>query len=302
MASEEGGGPPSAPASAPYEFVRAPRMLGAMVASTVGYRSEGAVPQLHRGLPGPHLTLIFSLQGPVVGGDTPEQALGDPAYREEIIVGGLQQRPSYIAQPSDEAGVQLAVHPLAARALLGVPAAELTETANRGAAVLGRSAVYVHERLRECAGWDERFAVLTRYLRGRALDGGQRAEVRPELAEAWTWMARRGGTGPLDEMARHVGLSRRQLTTVFHREVGMGPKQVSRLMRFDRARQEIVRAVAGEAHRDLSEIAARCGFCDQSHLVRDFRQYTGLSPSGWISEERRNIQAGGHRGGEEWGA
>lgn len=303
MALSGGGGKASAPpTAAPYEFVRAPRTLGAMVASTVGYRSEGADPQLHRGLPAPYLTLIFSLEGPVVAGDTPEQARGAHAQREEIIVGGLHQRPVYIAQSSRETGVQLAVHPLAARALFGMPAAELTQATTHGASVLGRSAVEIHERLRERTSWDERFAIITEYLRRRAGDEGRRAGVRAEVAEAWEWMARRSGAGSLDAMARHVAMSRRQLTTLFQREVGASPKQINRLMRFERARQEVTRAVAGEAAPDLSEIAARCGFYDHSHLVRDFRQYTGLSPSGWIREELRNIQAGGHRNGEEWDA
>ncbi|OEU87463.1 transcriptional regulator [Streptomyces abyssalis] len=280
-----------------------------MVASTVGYRSEDAAPQLHRGLPAPWLTLIFSLEGPVVGGDTPDQALGAQAYREEIIVGGLHQRPAYIVQPSRQTGVQLAVHPLAARALFGMPTAELRQSAGDGASILGRPAVEVHERLRESGSWDGRFAILTGYLRQKAEDSGRRAEVRPEVAEAWRWMACHRGAGSLDAMARHVALSRRQLTTLFRREVGAGPKQVSRLMRFERARQEVASAVAeepaagraaGEAALDLSEIAARCGFYDHSHLVRDFQHYTDLSPSGWIAEERRNIQAGGHRNGEEW--
>ncbi|WP_314175039.1 helix-turn-helix transcriptional regulator [Streptomyces winkii] len=323
MAFDEGGEKTAVPpGAASYEFVRGPRTLGAMVASTVGYRSEGAAPQLHRGLPAPYLTLIFSLDGPVVGGDTPEQARGEHAYREEIIVGGLHQRPVYIAQPSRETGVQLAVHPLAARALFGMPAAELTLTAGDGASLLGRSAVDVHELLRERESWGERFSILTEYLRRRALDQGRRAEVRPEVAEAWRWMTCHRGAGSLDEMARHVALSRRQLTTLFRREVGAGPKQINRLMRFERARQEVTCAVAGGGGRrragvlplaslggpppglqgpgGLSEIAARCGYYDHSHLVRDFRQYTGLSPSGWVAEEHRNIQAGGHRNGEEW--
>jgi AraC-like DNA-binding protein len=270
-----------------------------MVASTVGYQSEDAVPQLHRGLPAPYLTLIFSLDGPVVGGETPEHARGSDAYRTEIVVGGLHQRPAYIAQPSHEAGVQMAVHPLAARALLGMPASELTQMAGDGAEVLGMSAVYVHERLREQRSWAQRFEILTAYLRRRAENARRRAEVRPEVAEAWKWMAWYRGAGSLDGMARHVALSRRQLTTLFRQEVGASPKQVSRLMRFERARQEVTSAVAGGVPPDLSEIASRCGFYDHSHLVRDFQQYTGLSPTGWIAEEHRNIQAGGHRNGEE---
>ncbi|RAJ69884.1 helix-turn-helix protein [Streptomyces sp. Amel2xB2] len=300
MASgRRGGQPPSASqGDASYEFVRAPRTLGAMVASTIGYRSEGAEPQLHRGLPSPYLTLIFSFDGPVIGGESPEHARGRDAYREEIVVGGLHQRPVYILQPARECGVQLAVHPMAARALFGAPASELTRMSEAGA-LLGRPAVELHERMRELSGWDERFDLLTSYLRRRAEDQGRRAEVRPEVAEAWTWMARHRGAGSLDGMARHVALSRRQLTTLFRRETGASPKQISRLMRFERARHEVTVTVAGGAPPDLSRIAARCGYYDHSHLVRDFRQYTGLSPSGWIGEERRNIQAGGHRNGED---
>ncbi|MEU1950156.1 AraC family transcriptional regulator, partial [Streptomyces sp. NPDC020125] len=76
-----------------HEFVRAGaglgQGLGGMVVTAVGYRSQGIPPTLHRGLPSPYLTLIFSLEGPVVGGVTPEQARGPGASRTEIVVGGL---------------------------------------------------------------------------------------------------------------------------------------------------------------------------------------------------------------------
>ena len=269
-----------------------------MVASTVGYTSRDAAPQIHRGLPSPHLTLIFSLDGPVVTGTSAAHALGKDAYRSETVVGGLHQRPVYIAQPSRETGVQLAVHPLAARALLGMPAVELTHAAD-GVAVLGASAHLACERLREQDSWSERFETVTAYLRKRHEEAGRRAEVRPELAAAWRWMAWHRGAGSLDGMAQHVSMSRRQLTTLFQREVGASPKQISRLMRFEHAQGMLRRAVAEGTPWDLSQLAVRCGFYDHSHLVRDFQQYTGLSPSGWLAEERRNIQAPDVVEGEE---
>ena len=95
----------------------------------------------------------------------------------------------------------------------------------------------------------------------------------------------------MDGLAAHVGLSSRQLTTLFGREVGLAPKQVSRLMRFGYARQRIVAGVRRGVRSDLAAIAADCGYYDQSHLDRDFAQYVGLSPTAWIAEERRNLQA-----------
>ncbi|MGW5445373.1 helix-turn-helix domain-containing protein [Streptomyces asiaticus] len=288
------------------EFVRARAGLGCglggMVVSAVGYRSHGIPPTLHRGLPSPYLTLIFSLDGPVVGGVTPEQARGPGASRTEIVVGGLHQRPAYIVQPGREAGVQLAVHPLAARTLLGLPAGALAsddDLVTSGTDVLGKRAAHIRERLCEQQTWEDRFATLGAYLRERAAEGEDKTPVRSEVGEAWAWLARHRGAGTMTGLAEHVALSPRRLTSVFQAETGLSPKQAARLMRFQHARNTVVRAVAAGRTPDLARVAADCGYFDHSHLVRDFRQYTGVSPTAWLAEECRNIQAGGHLYGEE---
>ncbi|QDQ11166.1 AraC family transcriptional regulator [Streptomyces spectabilis] len=284
------------------EFVRAPLPpeQGGKVVSAVGYRTSGERPGLHRGLPSPYLTLIFSLDGPVVSGSTAEQATGPDAVRTDIVVGGLHQSPAYVVQPEHQAGIQLAVHPLAARSLLGLPAAELTGVlVTDGTDVLGRIAADVRERLCAADGWDERFACLNAYLARRAADAERLGPVRPEVAEAWAWLARHRGAGTLRGLAAHVALSERRLSALFRAETGVTPKQAARLMRFEHAKARMVRAVVAGAPADLARVAADCGYYDHSHLVRDFRQYTGASPSVWLAEECRNIQAGGHRGGED---
>ena len=116
---------------------QAPRLLGSLVPATVGYAATGLETRIHRGLPSPYLTFIFSLDGPVVTGETPAQAYGPDAQRHDVLVGGLVSRPAYVVQPATQAGVQLAVHPLAARALFGMPARELGVLAADGRDVLG---------------------------------------------------------------------------------------------------------------------------------------------------------------------
>ncbi|MFC7302964.1 helix-turn-helix domain-containing protein [Streptomyces monticola] len=270
------------------------------VVSAVGYRVAGQRPGVHLGLPSPFLTLVFSLDGPVCTGVTPRQALGDDAVRTDIVVGGLHQSPAYVEQPEHQAGIQLAVHPLAARALLGLPAAELTgEIVVSGTDVLGAAGAEVRERMLEQDGWEERFATLSGYLRARAAAAEDAAGVRPEIAEAWAWLVRHRGAGTLSGLAAHVALSPRRLTTLFRAETGLSPKQAAGLMRFEHAKTTVVRGVARGAVPELARVAVDCGYYDHSHLVRDFRRYTGLSPTGWLAEECRNIQAGGHMNGEE---
>ncbi len=277
-----------------YEYRAAPPLLGPLVPATVGYATIEPETRIHRGLPSPYLTFIFSLEGPVVAGETIEDAYGPAAHSHDVLVGGLVARPAYVVQPTSQAGVQLAVHPLAARAVFGMPTRELGVLAGDGGDVLGPEVRRVSEQLRAADTWPDRFNLLQRYLRHR-VDNDRFGHPRAELVEAWTWMTRFRGTGSMDGMARHVHLSGRQLRTLFDREVGMSPKQVSRLMRFDHAKQAIIEAVDAGGALDLTAIAVRTGFYDHAHLDRDFAALTGTSPTGWLTEERRNIQAGGHR-------
>ena len=272
-------------------WIDVPQLMPGVVASAVGYDLTALTPGVHRGLPSPYLTFIYSLSGPIVSGESLAQLGSRQAYRTEVLLGGLHQRPAYVEQPVQQAGIQLAVHPLAARALFGVPACELTQLAGDATDVLGSSAARLQQRLAEMPSWGERMALLQQDLRRRVEAQERRTPVRAEVREAWVWMARHRGTGSMDGLAAHVGLSSRQLTTLFGREVGLAPKQLSRLMRFASARQRIVAGVRRGVRSDLAAIAADCGYYDQSHLDRDFAQYVGLSPTAWIAEERRNLQA-----------
>ena len=82
--------------------------------------------------------------------------------------------------------------------------------------------------------------------------------------------------GQLAEVARQVNLSVSQLERSFTRHVGVGPKLL--------ARQTRVSALAAEAMTQQRPgwawLAAKYGYADQAHLARDFRELTGLTPSG----------------------
>ena len=88
-------------------------------------------------------------------------------------------------------------------------------------------------------------------------------------------------------LADEVGWSARHLSGRFGGELGFSPKTAARVVRFDRAR----RALAAAPH-SVAAVAAACGYYDQSHFVRDFREFAGCSPTTWLAEEFRIVQAG----------
>lgn len=273
-------------------LVTAPADPSGALISTVGYKSERERPVDHLGLPSPFLTFIVTLDEPVViaasGGD---RRLG-------VVVAGLFTRPETIRMPRRQSGVQAAVHPLAARRLFGLPAAELAGLSLEGEEVLGAAAPRLRERLAEAADWSERFRVLADEMPlapGRDVGRGP----RPEVTEAWRLLAASRGQIRIGELADRVFVSRRRLSTLFGDELGITPKEVARTMRFTHAVARVGGGVrAGTL--DLAAVAAACGYSDQSHLDREFRGFAGTSPSGWIAEEFPNIQAGGHRYAREW--
>lgn len=80
----------------------------------------------------------------------------------------------------------------------------------------------------------------------------------------------------------------RHLQSKFRIETGLTPKQAARVIRFDRARH----AFACAPHTTVATIAATHGYADQAHLDREFQALAGCSPTTWLAEEFRNIQAG----------
>jgi AraC-like DNA-binding protein len=249
--------------------------LREFVDSYVGYRQAGGAPALHRGLPSPSMTLIFTLAGTF-----------------ETLVGGLHSAPAIISHDGRQSGIQLGLSPLGARTLLGVPAGEIADLDLSADELLGPVAGEVQDRLRCAGNWPDRFAILDEVLLARVAGSGRVAGVSAEISYAWRRLLDSGGGVPVGALAAETGWSDRYLRTRFREQIGLGPKAAARVIRFDRARHELqARAEAGRPLA-LAGLAASAGYFDQAHLDRDFGLLAGCSPSRWVTEEFRNFQAG----------
>jgi AraC-like DNA-binding protein len=245
-----------------------------------GYRDVDVAPTVHRGLPSPYLTLIVTLDDPLVLAAHPGP--GTPPGSYDVLVGGLHTVPALITHDGRQSGIQLALSPLGARALLNLPAGELASVDVPGAEVLGPLAAQLRQRVREADSWAARFAVLDELL-SRRLDA--QAAPRPEVVRAWRRLVGTRGAIAVGVLAREVGWSPRYLGRQFGVEIGLGPKTAARVARFDAARRLLQTRFAQGRDWDLAGVAARCGYFDQAHLDRDFAEFAGCPPSRWLREE-----------------
>lgn len=138
------------------------------------------------------------------------------------------------------------------------------------AALWGKPATELRDRLCAVATPGERFAVLERTLTARLARAANRHRAVPAALAAFE----HPGVS-VREVAGRVGLCQRRFIRVFAAEVGLTPKLYSRVRRFQRARTLAERGAAP----DWARVAAECGYFDQAHLIRDFRAFAGLNPT-----------------------
>jgi AraC-like DNA-binding protein len=250
-----------------------------------GYRQEGVEPARHRGLPSPYLTLIITLDDPLTVAAHPDARQAPAEY--DTLLGGLHTTPALITHEGRQSGIQVGLKPLGARALLGLPAGELASLDFHAGEVLGQVASEVQERVRAAAGWSERFAIIDQVLLQR-LEPARGAP--PAVVLAWRTLLASGGSVTVRQLTREVGWSGRHLQERFREEVGLTPKAAGRVIRFDLARRKLQNQAARGDLRSLADLAADCGYFDQAHLARDFRDLAGAPPSQWLADEFRNVQ------------
>src|SRR5581483_9098980 len=139
----------------------APPLRG-LIAAYHGYQHEDLPPGHHRGMPSPYLTLIVTLDDPLVIARHPDPRASPGEYL--TLAGGLHTAPALISFDGRMSGVQLAVSPLAARPLFGLPAGELANVDVEATELLGATAMELHERIREAPEWQARFEIMDSLL------------------------------------------------------------------------------------------------------------------------------------------
>jgi AraC-like DNA-binding protein len=206
--------------------------------------------------------------------------LGVDGERLSTLVGGLGDTCQVIEHDGFMRGVQVDVTPLAARMLFGVPMHELARRSVALADVLGREADELDERLDDARTWDERFAIVDQALTRRLADA---APSPPDVAWAWRRLQATSGRQTIGGLASALGCSRKHLAARFRDHVGLPPKLVARTFRFRRAAELLA------AGTPLDELAHACGYYDQSHLDRDFRELAGTTPSAYRADPRARV-------------
>jgi AraC-like DNA-binding protein len=171
---------------------------------------------------------------------------------------------------------------------LGIAATELTDSHANLEDLWGRQAAELRSKPCEAHTVRDRFQILHEVLINRIHPVPNQY---PAVEFALRQFDTVGRCSSIRQVAAELGLSQRRFIELFAIQVGLTPKLLCRILRFQRARALATRngglqSAAGECEPapeiEWADIAIACGYYDQAHFINDFRSLSGVSPSEYV--------------------
>lgn len=239
--------------------------LAGLVAGAVGMSEHATSPVLRRQPAGTLVPLVVSWGDPL---EVVSLSTGAGADTYGSFVAGLMPGHASTRFDRSQQCLQMYLTPLGVQRILGVPGSEVASRVV-GLADVAPGLTHLPDRLASAGSWHERFTLAYDALLHLAARGRE-----PDDVVAWAWheIALSGGQVRVGDLVRRSGWSHRHLTSRFAEQVGLTPKAVAGIVRFERAYGDLGR-------RPLAEVAARHGYADQSHLSREVLRLAGATPA-----------------------
>lgn len=213
--------------------------------------------------------LIVNLGAPIAitGGDGGVLRL----QAGEAFAAGAHLRPALSHSEGTQAGMHVFLPLATLRRLLGTPMDRLVDRVVPLDALLGAESRNLGARLCEAKDRGASVALLDAAL---AHGLATTAQLAPQQRHALHLLRTRPGRD-ISEIARDIGWSGKHLASRVKDAVGIGPRCFRRLLRFQTLTAMIGRHAGAP---DWAGLALDAGYCDQPHMVREFREFSGMTP------------------------
>lgn len=220
-----------------------------------------------RVLPDGCLEWIFHL------GASFERHLPDGSWEQQprsFLVGQLTRH--LLLQPVGWPSVMgVRFRPGGAYRLLPFPLIELTDQTIHTADVWRQEGSAIEDAVFNAKTDSERVRLVEAFL----LRQLSYVDPRPRFEATVAQIIESGGQTRVDQLAERVGFSARQLEREFRVSIGLSPKSFARIIRF----QNLLRIVGEGMLQEWADVALAVGYSDQPHMVREFRAFTGQTPT-----------------------
>jgi AraC-like DNA-binding protein len=202
-----------------------------------------------------------------------------PSVRSALI--GQQSVVSHRHVGKEFLMVQIVFQPGGLYRMTGIPTIDLNNQYFDAEAVLGNGAKALNERLSSIEDYPKMIPVVEEFLLGMVKKSAY--EIRP-IDKVGIAMLQNVNHYSLDWLAKEACLSAKQFERNFNERIGINPKYFARIIRFDKA----FRLKNAMPNNDWLSIALDCGYYDYQHLVRDYKEFTGMTPANFYEQDTQS--------------
>ena len=193
-----------------------------------------------------------------------------------VFLSGLHTQPCTLSFGHSISLTGVSFYPAAIMDLLGLEAVDLTD---KFPAFNTNASRYLSEELTDLVSHQQRIALITHYFSARL------GRVRPQTfltPGAVNRIGKKDDDSTIHELVKTFKISERQLERRFRAVVGFGPKQFLRITRFEKG----VDLIHQDQHSNLSDIAFELNYADQSHFIREFKEFSGYTPKQFANQPK----------------
>ncbi len=149
--------------------------------------------------------------------------------------------------------------------------------------IMGHEGRELIDRLCDEPSRNGKVALADRFFRALLMKKPVRS---PCIARASSFIDRFQGDISLGGICDCLNVNIKTLERDFRRIVGIMPKELSRILRFNRA----FNAINSGEYRDLHDLVFECGYYDQAHFINEFKRFTSLTPSAFINKRKESVE------------
>jgi AraC-like DNA-binding protein len=186
---------------------------------------------------------------------------------------GMSDRPSIVDSDGPFGVLSVEFYPGAAYPFFPLDLKDLTNQEIPVQQVLGRAGAELQSRLAEAASAEDRVGLVQDFLTGLLSEANTPDSI---VSHAMAMIRARQGLVTVNELTEKLGYSQRYLAMKFDRFVGLGPKTITEIVRFQNRFIRLTRFGIDGGVADFDE-----DYYDQSHFTKEFKRFSGLPPAAY---------------------
>jgi AraC-like DNA-binding protein len=193
-----------------------------------------------------------------------------------FVVGQLTQ-PLKI-EPIGETGIfAVRFHPGGFMPFATIPIKEMENKAVSLEALFNEDGQQIAQKILQANTTLERIELIEEFLINRLASSNTVDRIIRSTVET---ILTANGQIPVDELTKQININRRQLERKFSSAIGLSPKQLSKTIRL----QATLKMMVNKQFTSLTALASEGEYYDQAHFIKDFKEFTGLTPKEFYSE------------------